>query len=210
VECVRQPDRIEANLYVELVANPSKALLFCCTVCWHKGCIVKQLYKLQSELAVVSEQWLASTHTVDEARDLIKCLQADKAHLQAEVDKLYGLLHKIVLSCEPKTEQITARVGKAKFSRSATSQMSAEVSDQSEDSGDTSSGEEEVVPSKFNYPKGFKEQRFRVDKFSGNSKEVDFEVWFEDFLEATNDCGWNDADKAKWFSWFLTGPTKYT
>ena len=124
VECVRQPDRIEASLYVELVANPSKALLFCCTVCWHKGCIVKQLYKLQSELAVVSEQWLASTHTVDEARDLIKCLQADKARLQAEVDELRGLLYKTVLSFEPKAEQITARVGKAKSSRSATTQTS--------------------------------------------------------------------------------------
>ena len=84
------------------------------------------------------------------------------------------------------------------------------ASDQSENSGGTSSEEEDVVQSKCNYPKGFKELRFRVDKFSGNSKEVDFEVWLEDFLEATNDCSWNDADRAKWFSWFLTGLAKST
>jgi len=44
------------------------------------------------------------------------------------------------------------------------------------------------------------ELRFRVDKFSVNTKEVDFEVWLEDFLEATGDCGWSDVDRTKWFS----------
>ena len=52
--------------------------------------------------------------------------------------------------------------------------------------------------------------RFRVDKFTGNSKEADFDVWLEDFLEATGDCGWNGTDRAKWFSWFLSGPAKTT
>ena len=59
----------------------------------------------------------------------------------------------------------------------------------------------------FKHPKGFKELRFRVDKLTGNTKDVDFEVWLKDFLETTNDCGWNNTDKAKWFSWFLAGPT---
>ena len=45
VECVRRPDRIESSLYAALMANPSKALLYCCTTCRCKGSIVKQLYK---------------------------------------------------------------------------------------------------------------------------------------------------------------------
>lgn len=60
VECMRRPDRIEERLYTVLTTHPSKALLFCCTTCRRKGCIVKQLYKLQSELAVAHEQRLAS------------------------------------------------------------------------------------------------------------------------------------------------------
>ena len=67
-------------------------------------------------------------------------------------------------------------------------------------------GATEVGTSSFKQPKGFKELRFRVEKFSGDTKEIDFDVWLDDFLEATNDCGWSNADRAKWFSWFLSGP----
>ena len=84
----------------------------------------------------------------------------------------------------------------------------------SEDHSDAISSEDEetteVVTTSFKHPKGFKELRFRVDKFSGDTKDVDFDVWLDDFLEATNDCGWNNADRAKWFSWFLSGPAKST
>ena len=55
----------------------------------------------------------------------------------------------------------------------------------------------------FKHLKGFKELCFRVDKFTGNTKDVDFKVWLEDFLEATNDCGWSNTDRAKWFHGFL-------
>ena len=68
----------------------------------------------------------------------------------------------------------------------------------------------EVVTSSFKQPKGLKELRIRVDKFSGDTKEINFDVWLDDFLEATNDCGWNNADRAKWFSLFLSGPAKST
>ena len=50
----------------------------------------------------------------------------------------------------------------------------------------------------------------RIDKFSGESTEEDFEVWLEDFVEATNDCGWTDKQCARWFSWFIRGPAKST
>ena len=42
VECMRQPDRIAERLYRALMANPSKALLFCCTICHRKGCIINK------------------------------------------------------------------------------------------------------------------------------------------------------------------------
>ena len=35
-------------------------------------------------------------------------------------------------------------------------------------------------------------------------------MWVEDYEEASNDCGWNDRERARWFSWFITGPAKAT
>lgn len=213
VECMRRPDRIEERLYTVLTTHPSKALLFCCTTCRRKGCIVKQLYKLQSELAVAHEQRLASARAVDEARDLIVVLKADKARLQGEVDELRGLLYKkaprvhvagdvTATSERDSTERVMSGATQSQVLPPLKSESDSDVS--SEDEGAAQ------VTTSFKHPKGFKELRFRVDKFTGNIKEVDFDVWLEDFQEATNDCGWNDADRAKWFSWFLSGPAKST
>jgi len=52
---IRRPDTIPDSLYTALVESRSKALLFCYTTC-----VVKQLYKLKSDLAVADEQRLAS------------------------------------------------------------------------------------------------------------------------------------------------------
>ena len=112
VECVRRPDRIESGLYAALIASPSKALLYCCTTCRRKGSIVKQLYKLQSELAVAHEQRLASARAVDEARDLIAVLKADKERLQAEVDALRDCSFSSETSRAHRVESITARADK--------------------------------------------------------------------------------------------------
>ena len=79
------------------------------TTCRRKGSIVKQLYKLQSELAVVHEQRLASARAMDEARDLVEALKADKARLQVEVDRLRGLLYAKVLR-EHRAEDVTAPI----------------------------------------------------------------------------------------------------
>ena len=83
-----------------------------------------------------------------------------------------------------------------------------------EESSGSSSAEDEVIELPITtvatHPMGFKELRFMVDKFSGNSKEGDFEDWLDDFVEATNNCCSSDADRARWFSWFLTGPAKST
>ena len=60
----------------------------------------------------------------------------------------------------------------------------------------------------FKQPPGFKDLRERVNKFAGDGKE-DFEVWLADYCEATEDCGWTDQLRARWFSWFLTGAAKH-
>ena len=49
-----------------------------------------------------------------------------------------------------------------------------------------------------------------MDKFSGRQAEDNFEVWLQDYVEATEDCGWDDEKRARWFSWFLSGPAKAT
>ena len=60
------------------------------------------------------------------------------------------------------------------------------------------------------HPPGFRTLLQRVDKFSGRQGDDDFEVWLTDFEEATAHCGWQDKQRMKWFSWFLSGPAKAT
>ena len=193
------------------MASPSNALLFCCTACCRKGSIVKQLYELQSELVVAQEQRLVSTRAVDEVRDLVEGLKADKVRLQAEVNELREVLYKKGVTREYNPKRITAKVERVQPARIDTSDTevgSVAVSNRtneprsglppvkSESDSDVSSDEETgQAKGNFKHPKAFRELRFRVDKFTGNIKEVDFNVWLEDFLEATNDCGWNDADR---------------
>ena len=56
------------------------------------------------------------------------------------------------------------------------------------------------------HPPGFKEISSRVEKFSGKrAEDGTFEVWVDDFKEATKDCGWSDKMRATWFSWFVNG-----
>ena len=60
------------------------------------------------------------------------------------------------------------------------------------------------------HPPEFKEVSSRVKKFAGKKAEDGmFEVWLEDFEEATTDCGWTDNMRAR-FSWFVRGPAKAT
>jgi len=35
-------------------------------------------------------------------------------------------------------------------------------------------------------------------------------VWLQDYIEAMEDCRWDNQKRAKWFSWFLSGPAKAT
>ena len=58
------------------------------------------------------------------------------------------------------------------------------------------------------YPPGFSALLNRINKLSGDKGAGDFEAWLDDYVEATNVCNWDAKNRAKWFSWFLTGPAK--
>jgi len=49
-----------------------------------------------------------------------------------------------------------------------------------------------------------------ISKFSCDKVADNFEVWLEDYVEATGDYGLTDQHRAQWFSWFLAGPAKST
>ena len=121
VEYLRRPDKIDERLYAAFMASPSKALLFCCMTCLCKGCIVKQLYKMQFDLAVAQEQRLASVYTADEARDLIAVLKEDKTHLQAEVDEMHTILLNKVLR-EYKAEPVNNKLSRLNPTKTETSE----------------------------------------------------------------------------------------
>ena len=59
-------------------------------------------------------------------------------------------------------------------------------------------------------PPGFKEVRNRIQPFSRKRGEDDFLLWLEDFKEASADCQWSNQERARWFSWFISGPAKAT
>ena len=71
-------------------------------------------------MAVAHEQQLASVHGMDEARDLIAVLKADKERLQAEVDELCGVIRSKVL-LDYKAESITAKLGRLSLTKTKTS-----------------------------------------------------------------------------------------
>lgn len=60
------------------------------------------------------------------------------------------------------------------------------------------------------HPQGFSKIRNHIQPFSGERGEDDFQLWLEDYEEASTNCQWDDNDRARWFSWFITGLAKAT
>ena len=60
------------------------------------------------------------------------------------------------------------------------------------------------------HPPGFRYPISRIEKFSSNQGDDDFELWLMDFNETIRNCGWTDEQRSRWFSWFLSGPAKAT
>ena len=57
-------------------------------------------------------------------------------------------------------------------------------------------------------PIGFQNIDTLNGNFSGHESGNDFEMWLMDFKEATEHYGWNDEQRTKWLSWFLSAPEK--
>ena len=210
--CVKERDRLEEELYDALVRCRSKSLLYVCSQCRKKGSIAKrfvcnelELARVQGELSRATDERLASARQIESQgyeltrlREEIESLKIEKAALTTRVQESSKE------SVEIKTEEPTG--------------SSSDVDDQSSDHSDEVSGNtrhssrhiSKRHPTKQPHPPGFREMKSRVQSFSGKKGEDDFQLWLEDYEEASKDCQWSDQDRAKWFSWFITGPAKLT
>ena len=82
--------------------------------------------------------------------------------------------------------------------------------DSSDNSQQSSLPRRKQLTKKDPHPPGFRTLIQRVDRFRGCQGDDNFEIWLMDFEEATEHCGWQDKQRAKQFSWFLSGPAKAT
>ena len=219
VECIRLGDRPTEALYTELVRCRTRSLVFLCTICRMKGSVMKRLVECEYQCARTNDERLASARQLELAHQQIAALKTELNQLTVERDELRVQCYRGQTSTygTPSRQQQSnfSQRGNAQ-SRVAVSpiQMPELITEHSSESSDEdrqlpisprSRGNKSTRP----HPPGFKEIHTRVDKFSGN-KGVDFNRWLEDFEEASEDCCWDDTTRAKWFSWFLTGPAKTT
>ena len=149
-------------------------------------------------------------------------LLAKHTLLQSEMLKLTQQLMAIRL--EPKSPKSAYEKSKTSISQSLNMTANSEGSGISSgppslvDSGSEQSSDNMDEPLRSRrrtrtadlHPPGFKVLISRINKFSGEKAADNFEVWLEDYLEATGDCGWSNKDQAQWFCWFLAGPAKAT
>lgn len=239
VSCLRQCDKLSGELYEALQMCRSKALLYVCTHCRKKGSINKHLHTHEVDSARAHEQRLASAQAIEHLQELVSGLREDKRALcnkqevlEAEVRELREQLanamrvtpevgipttrmvkeesserHEEVSSNEPlPLATITTQTGELEHSESSESSEATDL----DNSQTNHSHQHGPVTKKDPHPPGFRTLLQRVDKFSGRQGDDDFEVWLTDFEEATMHCGWQDEQRMKWFSWFLSGPAKAT
>ena len=218
VDCIRECERPDGALYDALVRCRTKCLSFICTRCRKKGSLNKQFMKHDYELTHVQDERLASVRLLDqsEARALasevtITELKEERDALKEQVKELTQKLFQLKKespSGETKVQEVTKH-------ESGQSDHESSESSSSESSEDTvlsaSATPVRNAPKCSPHPPGFKEISSRVEKFSGKrAEDGTFEVWLDDFEEATTDCGWSDKMRATWFSWFVNGPAKAT
>jgi len=117
----------------------------------------------------------------------------------------------MIIKTEPHSSQQDSRSGKTEASsqnQSASEQDSLSSASDSSSTNSTTSSHKSKRPGTLRpHPPGFKEASSRVEKFFGKRAEDTFEVWLDDFEEATTDCGWTNKLRARWF---LSGPAKAT
>ena len=217
VDCIRECERPDSTLYDALVRCRTKCLSFICTRCRKKGSLVKQFMKCEFELAHAQDERLASARLLEQAEaraqaseQAIAEFKQERDALKAEVKKLHDGISKLQKgSPNRKTTELSGK------KESEVSEHDGSESSSSESAGSTTSSRRSTqVPRRSAarpHPPGFREVSSRVEKFSGKrAEDGTFEVWLDDFEEATNDCGWTDDMRARWFSWFVSGPAKAT
>ena len=84
-EHIRSTERPTESMYQALMENRSKAILYICTQCTKRGSISKCLCKQDMEYERACGERLASTRTLDEAREQ---LQRAEAHYLEEKSRM--------------------------------------------------------------------------------------------------------------------------
>ena len=210
--CVRRRERPSEGLYQELMHCHIKSVLYVCSCCCRKGPMPQCLCQLEKKLARVDKSWLASAHYLEEWEVLIKELRQQNAELlgqhtllQTDVVKLTQQL--MGIKNVPRSVSANKVAAENSLSSTLTSTQSdgppSLIDTESEHSGDDQYPATVLRRARTSLnPPGFKELSTRVSKFSGEKASDNFEIWLDDF---SGDCGWKDPDRARWFSWFLTG-----
>ena len=182
---------------------------------------------VETDNARGKEQRLASALALEENAQLPQTVcpkyKNERARLQQEVEERRQQLAIAIKTATPVVQPITGAPVSVQNAISSDTEQSGQheyqplpIDNDSEGGDDISiysdqTGSHDVLsPPSFRLldrhiqPRGFKTLYARVGKFSGQRGDDDFEVWAEDFIEATTDCGWNNDDRARWFSWFIT------
>ena len=216
------------ELYEALKGCRSRALLYVCTRCRARGSVVKRLHEYEVERARADEQRLASAQRIDELRERLselyeerRCMLEKQASLEKEVQVLnkqlldlraHGIPQsvKVPVSIEPETVTTKQTSVEKVTKQDESNEESASSRDSSQDSHSTIRSTYSRRRANDPHPPGFRSLSGWIEKFSGRQGDADFELWVMDFNEATTNCGWDDIQCAKWFSWFLSRPAKAT
>ena len=214
VDCVEERDRPDEQLYEALVrCSTSRSILYVCSPCRKKGSIAKrfacnelELARVTGDLSRVTDERLASAHQIEsqgnelaQLREELEWLRVENATLSERIKER----NKIPPTAKEEVKSPTPSLD-SELSLSDSSGETSENSRRSQRHTSRSQSSKDV------HPPGFREVRSRVKCFSGKKGEDDFQLWLEDYEEASNDYQWKDNDRARWFSWFIEGPAKVT
>ena len=209
--CVRQADRPSETLYDALIECHSSSLLYVCSCCRRQGPLPKRFLQLELERARASEERLAIARLLQERDAKIRELRERINELVAQQTALQGEMLTLTRDRELMTVKLEQRptTGIVSEVRDAVEHTTSEhdpiggtsasgsESDSSSSSHEHSTSSRRGIQRTDPYPPGFHALINRVSKFSGDKGAGDFETWLEDFVEATEDCSWDNKNRAK-------------
>ena len=213
ITCVKRRDRPDDEIYEAMVRCPtSRSILYVCSPCRKMGSIAKrfacndlELSRVKSELSRATDERLASARQIESQANEIERLRAELSRVITDNRALTERVQE--LNKQPSISKIEPDRSVSSLSTSEESALSSDDDSVSQKSATESGGHSMLKQS---HPPGFKEVRSRVKCFTGKRGEDDFQWWVEDYEEASKDYRWSDQDRARWFSWFVSGPAKLT